>query len=52
MDAVLSFFSNLILFTAGMAVALLWLVLIVIVIDEVIDLVINHRNKTSEEESA
>jgi len=49
MDNILEFFSNLILFTAGIVVLAMWIVLIIIVIDELIDLVIAIRNKKSEE---
>jgi hypothetical protein len=52
MDAILQFFSNLILFTAGLAVVALWLIILLIVADEVIDLIINRRNKDSEEETS
>lgn len=49
---ILQFFSNLILFTAGLAVLIMWIILILIAIDEVIDLIINRRNKSSEEETS
>lgn len=51
MDAILSFFSDLILFTAGLAVLTFWILLIVIVIDEVLDLVIASRNKSEEDDN-
>ena len=34
MDALLSFFSNLILFTAGLAVAIFWIIAIIVVFIE------------------
>ena len=50
MDSLLDFFSNLILFTAGVAVVLVWLVIFLIIADEIIDLFINYRNnKTAKE---
>jgi hypothetical protein len=49
---ILQFFSNLILFTAGLAVLIMWIILILIAIDEAIDLIINRRNKSSEEETS
>lgn len=45
METVLSFFSDMILFTAGIAVFALWLFIIVFVIDEAIDLFIGMRNE-------
>lgn len=48
MDAILGFFSDLILFTAGLGVVLLWLVIFVVIADEVIDLFIAMRNKKEE----
>lgn len=50
MDAILAFFSDLILFTAGLAVAIFWILAIVIIVDEVLDLVIESRNKNDESE--
>lgn len=37
MDAILGFFSNLILFTAGLIVAILWLIAIMLIAVEVFD---------------
>lgn len=51
MDAVLAFFSDLILFTAGLVVATLWVVIIIVAIDELIDLIFDRENKTGEEEN-
>lgn len=51
MDAILGFFSDLILFTAGLFVLTFWILLIVIVIDEVLDLVIASRNKSEEDDN-
>lgn len=48
MDAVLGFFSDLILFTAGLGVVLLWLIIFVVIADEVIDLFVESRNKKEE----
>lgn len=50
METILEFFSNMILFTAGLAVLVMWLCLIVLAIDEGIDLVVNHRNPKSKED--
>ena len=50
METILSFFSDLILFSAGLVVATLWLIIIFIVIDEIIDLVITVRNKNKEDQ--
>lgn len=50
METILSFFSDLILFTAGLAVATLWLILILIAVDEAIDLFVDYRNKKKEED--
>lgn len=50
METILSFFSDLILFTAGLAVAIFWIIILIIVVDEIIDLFIMSRNKNNEEE--
>lgn len=50
METLLSFFSNLILFTAGLAVAIFWIIILIIVVDEIIDLFIEARNKNKEED--
>lgn len=47
-EALLSFFSDLILFTAGVATAILWIIVILVVIDEIIDLIITSRNPQEE----
>lgn len=52
MDAILGFFSDLILFTAGLGVVLLWLVILVVIVDEAIDLFVSVRNKKEEEVDA
>ena len=49
METILSFFSDLILFTAGLAVAIFWIIILIIVVDEIIDLFIMSRNKNEEE---
>lgn len=51
METILKFFSDLVLFTAGLAVLTMWIVIIIVVIDEIIDLVVNHRNKSEEDQS-
>jgi hypothetical protein len=48
MDALLSFFSDLILFTAGLAVVVLWIVLFIGIIIEVHDQIKEYRNKETE----
>lgn len=50
METILSFFSDLILFTAGLAVAIFWIIILIIVVDEIIDLIVESRNKNNEEE--
>ena len=40
MDAILGFFSDLLLLTAGLAVAVFWALILIIVVDEVIDLLV------------
>lgn len=50
MDAILGFFSDLILFTAGLVVATMWICLIVLAIDEAIDLFVTYRNRNNESE--
>lgn len=49
METILSFFSSLLLFTAGLAVLLLWLFIIVVVVDEAIDLVFSRKSHNKEE---
>lgn len=49
MDGILSFFSDLILFTAGLVVALFWLLLILIAIDEALDLLPGRKTENEEE---
>lgn len=49
LEALLSFFSDLILFTAGVVVVIIWIVLILIAIDEAIDIFVTSRNKNQEE---
>lgn len=49
METILSFFSDLILFTFGLFVLTFWAFVIVFIIDEVIDMVIQYRNKEEEE---
>lgn len=43
MEFILHFFSNLILFTFGLAVLIMWIIILFIVVDEIIDLVLNHK---------
>lgn len=50
MEALLSFFSDLILFTFGLAIVTFWIVVIVVIVDEVIDFVIAFRNRNNSEE--
>lgn len=50
METILEFFSDLILFTAGVIVSLAWVLIVIIIIDEIIDLAISFRNKDKEEE--
>jgi hypothetical protein len=50
MDTILGFFSDLILFTAGLAVLTMWIALIVLAVDEAIDLVVAYRNRNESEE--
>lgn len=52
MEAILSFFSDLILFTAGVFVALIWIVILIFIIDESIDLFITIRNRGKNQEDA
>lgn len=51
MDTILNFFSNLILFTAGLAVVTFWIIIIFIVVDEILDLIFPDRIKSEEDES-
>lgn len=39
MESILGFFSDLILFTAGLAVAILWIVLFIVIVIETHDLI-------------
>lgn len=48
MDAILAFFSNLILFTAGVVVCLLWIVIIAAIVVEIWDAF--HEQPQQEEE--
>ncbi len=50
MEWVLQAFSNLILFTFGLAVLIFWIIIIFVIIDEIIDLVLN-RGKEKEDQS-
>lgn len=50
-EALLSFFSDLILFTAGVVVTGIWAVMILITIDEIIDLLTSSRNKDKENDN-
>lgn len=43
MDSILSFFSDLILFTFGLVVLTFWIIIVFVVIDEIIDLVVPGR---------
>lgn len=49
METLLNFLSDLILFTAGLAVVVFWLIIILVVIDEIIDLFVDHRSKRIDE---
>lgn len=49
METILSFMSDLILFTAGLAVITFWVIILIIIVDEVIDLFVEARNKSIEE---
>jgi F0F1-type ATP synthase membrane subunit b/b' len=44
METLLSFLSDLILFTAGLFVVVFWIIVFVIVVDEIIDMIVEHRN--------
>lgn len=50
MDTILSFFSHLILFTAGLAVILLWLAIFAVVAIEIHDLIFGEPSSPSEDE--
>lgn len=50
METVLKFFSDLVLFTAGLAVLTMWIIIIFVVVDEIIDLIVGALNKNSKEE--
>lgn len=52
MDSILSFFSDLILFTFGLFVLTFWIAIVFIVVDEILDLVIKDRNQPEEEEES
>lgn len=43
MELVLQAFSNLILFTFGLAVLIFWIIIIFVIVDEIIDLIFNHN---------
>jgi len=49
MEAILSFFSDLILFTAGIGVALFWIALIIAISVEVHDLIFGDPGEKKEE---
>lgn len=49
MEHLLSFLSDLILFTAGLVVACVWIVVIILVSVEVYDLVIGDRRKEEDD---
>jgi len=51
MEIILQFFSNLILFTFGLAVLIFWIVILFVVVDEIIDLVLNWRKIKEEDKS-
>lgn len=42
MEAILAFFSDLILFTAGLVVALFWVIIFMVIAVEVYDLIFNR----------
>jgi len=44
-DELLSFFSDLILFTAGLVVVILWIALFIAIGIEIHDAIIEHRSK-------
>ena len=50
MDFILSFFADLILFTAGLVVAGLWIAAFVVMIIEIYDLFADRSKKIAEEE--
>jgi hypothetical protein len=50
MEAILSFFSNLILFTAGLVVIALWLVVIAVVAIELWDLITGNDGTKEEDQ--
>ena len=50
-EAILGFFSDLILFTAGLVVAAFWIVAIAVTCFEAIDSIIEYRNKNKKKES-
>lgn len=50
METILSFFSDLILFTFGLVVVLFWIAIVLVVADEIIDGVLSFVNKKEEDE--
>lgn len=50
MDALLKFFSDIILFTAGLGVSILWLVILIAIAIEIYDTVTGKDEKTTEDE--
>lgn len=52
METILGFFSDLILFTAGLAVLILWLVIFMAVAIEIHDLIFGDPGAKKEEEDA
>lgn len=51
MEQLLEFFSNLLLFTGGLVVAVLWIVLIMIISIEVWDMIFEKDQPEEEEEA-
>lgn len=49
METILGFFSDLILFTAGLAVATMWLIFLIIVLIEIWDLIADFLKEDIEE---
>lgn len=49
METILSFFSDLILFTFGLVVVAFWIIIILVVVDEIIDLFVEARNNSINE---
>jgi len=50
MDGLLKFFSDLILFTAGLGVSVIWLVILLAIAIEIYDTVTGKDKKTDEDE--